>query len=342
MVICFWWFTCGAFASSKLSHPLQTLVYKKEQAEGEFRFSLTMLFRHLEAILLSRGLQFENNKIRAQTTEVITTTRLVIHRHFWLNLFSETFSYSGSILNYTIIGFALYYGSGRKLSAGERAALLSKGTFSCLYLISGLSTILSSYLASADVLGLSVRIIEILHWSSSSDSFGDAMIKFSDRESQSLSDKSILLDIQGLAVNSPSGLPLITPITLQVRRGMRILIDGPSGCGKSTLLRHLAGLGSTGGSRVNFSSSKVVFLPQNPYIFRGTLFENIVYPWNIDDECSITKAAHLLKRMSLDYLEALYGLRTAFDLHSLLSQGEKQKLAICRCVFNSPEMVCSK
>lgn len=341
IIICFWWFFIGAIVSSTLSSPLERLVYDKEQVEGEFRSSLTTLFQNLEAVLLLKGLELESKKVQHRLSLVNNATSSVIRRHFLINSFAESFSYAGSILNYSIIGFALFYGAEQRLTSGERAALLSKGSFACLYLISGLSSMLSAYLASADILGLSARITEVII--RSAHSFTTTTGIFEDKSSSGLCfaspDPSVVLDLKGLEVLSPSGHQLIQPITLRITRGMRLLIQGPSGCGKSTLLRHLAGLGANSESSVSMMSvPRAVSLPQTPYFFRGTLVENIVYPAMVDED-KYEVVTDLLRRVSLDYLQSIYGLDTVFDAPSVLSPGEKQKLAVCRCIFHAPELV---
>jgi ABC-type lipoprotein export system ATPase subunit len=54
--------------------------------------------------------------------------------------------------------------------------------------------------------------------------------------------QQLLLSCTGLSLSTPSGVPVVRDLTLQVSAGSSLLIQGPSGCGKSTLVSCLAGL----------------------------------------------------------------------------------------------------
>jgi len=60
----------------------------------------------------------------------------------------------------------------------------------------------------------------------------------------------LLLSCSQLSVSTPSGVPIVRGLSLQVLMGQSVLIQGPSGCGKSTLVSCLAGLWPADAGRV--------------------------------------------------------------------------------------------
>src|SRR5260370_31892108 len=87
------------------------------------------------------------------------------------------------------------------------------------------------------------------------------------------------LIVDGVELDLPGGQPLIADVNLSLRRGERALLSGPSGAGKSTLLRSIAGIWPFGRGEIRLpSNTRVLFLPQKPYLPIGTLRETVSYP----------------------------------------------------------------
>lgn len=140
---------------------------------------------------------------------------------------------------------------------------------------------------------------------------------------------------------------------LHIATGARVAIIGPSGCGKTTLLHLLAGiiLPTAGqltvrGVRVDQSSEaarRAFRIAHVGMVFQDfalleylTVLDNIVYPYRLHPSLRLTaqvrdEAIHLATNMGL-----ADKLRRSIRQ---LSQGEKQRVAICRALITRPPLL---
>ena len=151
----------------------------------------------------------------------------------------------------------------------------------------------------------------------------------------------------------PEGVtyPIFEAPRLRINDGESVGIVGSVGSGKSTFLKLLAGVltptsgsvcyGSfdTGAINQNDLRNNVSYLGQSPGIFGGTIRENIIFDRDdieeqkIIDAMSLTGLATILKRFP-------NGL--SFNLSENgreLSGGQKQILALTRCMVSNPKVI---
>jgi ATP-binding cassette, subfamily B, bacterial MsbA len=162
----------------------------------------------------------------------------------------------------------------------------------------------------------------------------------------------VVPDIQCAAVRfSYDGQPaVLSDLNLHVPAREHLALVGATGSGKTTLLRLLVGFyapatGSIYFDGVSISSARiddlrriVCCVEQEPFLFSGTVLENVSYG-----------SPHADERSARDAL-ALVGLDAAVDvlpdgLHTVLSEarqlsgGERQRLALARAIVRDPAVL---
>ena len=136
---------------------------------------------------------------------------------------------------------------------------------------------------------------------------------------------------------------LVRALSFSLRQGDHLLVVGPNGCGKSSLFRILGGLWPVyGGTVYKPPFSDIFYIPQRPYLPRGTLRQQITYP----DGKAATRAkgvtdADLLGILALLGLERLVeqhegGWEAEAEWREALSGGVQQKVAMARLFYHRP------
>ncbi|XLE02179.1 ABC transporter ATP-binding protein [Streptomyces sp. 184] len=149
-------------------------------------------------------------------------------------------------------------------------------------------------------------------------------------------DKATALELRRVSFRyGPRSDAVLRGLDLVVRDGEHLAVVGPSGIGKSTLASLAAGLVAPGDGEVR-RAGRPVLLPQEAYVFGGSLRDNLAYlcPTPVRDaelhrSVQAVGAAPLVDR--LGGLDAL--LRPAD-----LSAGERQLLALARAHVAPPRL----
>ena len=131
-----------------------------------------------------------------------------------------------------------------------------------------------------------------------------------------------LLSVSGLSCRLPSGRPIVQGLSFTVERGTNILVQGPSGCGKTSLLRYIRGLWHLRADEgavetaLPLGTGGIMYLPQRPYVFTGSLQRQISYPrgdptapelsWEDEGAGAV---AGLMEELDLTHLLSRCGIR---------------------------------
>lgn len=127
---------------------------------------------------------------------------------------------------------------------------------------------------------------------------------------------------------------LVDNLSLHLIRGQSMLIVGSSGIGKSSLLRGIAGLWTAGSGEVHrIGGAGIFFMPQRPYMYLGTLREQLLYPDVERVDVAPETFQEVLKQVNLGYLVNRYSLHETQEWTHILSLGEQQRVNFARMLL---------
>ena len=144
---------------------------------------------------------------------------------------------------------------------------------------------------------------------------------------------------------------VISGISVNIAPGEHVAFVGDSGSGKTTIAKLLLGfyeakggtieIGGTNISDISKSALRenVVYIPQDTFLFRGTVTENIAIGCEHATQEDVVAAAKIA--MAHDFIEEMpLGYDTLIEENgSNLSGGQKQRLAIARAIVKKPRIL---
>ncbi|MFE3147126.1 thiol reductant ABC exporter subunit CydD [Streptomyces sp. NPDC059218] len=154
---------------------------------------------------------------------------------------------------------------------------------------------------------------------------------------------SLRLELEGVTVRHEGRTePSLSEASLVVDEGETVALVGPSGVGKSTLLDVVLGFTAPDEGRVRIGGAdlstlaperwreRIAWVPQRPYLFAGTIAENVRLARPDADDSAVTAA--LRDAGAHDFVAELPdGARTLIGEDGAgLSAGQRQRLALAR------------
>ena len=141
---------------------------------------------------------------------------------------------------------------------------------------------------------------------------------------------------------------------MQISTGEKIMITGESGCGKSTLLKLIQRFYPVENEKIKIGGKDIneyeldelrniiAYVPQDSYLFEGTIAENIAFGWNGENVPSMEMIIAAAKEAYADkFIELLPdGYNTKVTAGGInLSGGQRQRIAIARAFMKNAPIV---
>jgi putative ATP-binding cassette transporter len=299
---------------------------RKNQAEAEYRYALTRFRENGESIALLGGEEEERSGLDAAFGKVVARWRDIMMQYVRTTIVSTT---SGGIAPVVpILLCAPKYVAGT-MSLGEvmqaaSAFVIVQTAFS--WLVDNYPR-LADWSASAARLSSLLVAFDRLERAEGENAAGHITRRPSEDASIRLRDVSVTLADGNVVINEAD---------IAIAGGERVLFAGASGTGKSTLIRAIAGLWPWGSGEIVIRFEGLFLLPQLPYVPLGTLRRALTYPLAPDtvDDALLRKTTeevglgHFLDRLDEDD-----------KWESILSGGEKQRLAFARLLVQKPTVI---
>jgi len=163
-----------------------------------------------------------------------------------------------------------------------------------------------------------------------------------------------LLEFRNVSFTYPEGKTVLSKVNLKLQKGKTYALVGPTGGGKTTTASLMARLYDASEGAIllegkdirsythDIRSQKIGFILQEPFLFTGTIRDNIVYGNEKYINCTDEQLATALENSGLSGLIARFseGLKTKIATSgNTISLGQKQLIAFIRAVLRKPDLL---
>jgi ATP-binding cassette subfamily B protein len=319
------------FLAQTISKKIKSVGKIREKSEAQFYEIINRFFGNFKQSKLQ-----DKDRIEATKNEFST----VVHKYAEVNatsgflsafprLFLETIGFSLIALLLTTL---LYLDQNNVAYILPTLSLFAIALYRLLpsvnRIVNGYNTLLY-YHRSIDVIDEELKTVQ--------EDLGSEIIEFKDK-------------IELTNINfSYQEKEVLSGINLTINKGEKIAFIGESGSGKSTLVDLIIGLYRFDQGEMKIDSvlvdesnlqdwrSQIGYIPQQVYLFDGTIAENVCFGRDLDKSLleTVLKQANIL-----DFLQTKQGVNTLVGEDGVqLSGGQKQRIAIARALYGQPEIL---
>lgn len=338
-----------------LTPPFGKYVAEEARLEGEFRFQHSRLIDYSEEIALYNGHEAEKDTLDKGYFTLIKHVNRILRRRLYHGVMEDfVIKYFWGALGLMLCSVPVFFKiPGQTLHGmGDRTESFVTNRRMLLSSSDAVGRVMFSYKEITELAGYTSRVATLLaviddiqagHFEkkliSSAESAENAAVLRGRGEAIESPD----IEFINVPIISPNGDVLVPALSFGVAPGAHLLIVGPNGCGKSSLFRILGGLWPVygGGTVRKPPPASIFYIPQRPYLSRGTLRQQLIYP----DSVRQMRARGVADADLLRWLEAVGiasvverpgGWDAEDEWTSALSVGLQQRVAMARLFYHAP------
>lgn len=337
-----------------LTPPFGKYVAEEARLEGEFRFQHSRLIDYSEEIALYNGHEAEKDTLDKGYFTLIKHVNRILRRRLYHGVMEDfVIKYFWGALGLMLCSVPVFFKiPGQTLHGmGDRTESFVTNRRMLLSSSDAVGRVMFSYKEITELAGYTSRVATLL---TVIDDIQAGHFEKKLISSASSSENSSMLQERGSTIPSPdiefTSVPIVSPngdilvraLSFTVRPGAHLLIVGPNGCGKSSLFRILGGLWPVYGGTVRKPPhASIFYIPQRPYLSRGTLRQQLIYPDSIRHMRAkgVTDAdlARWLSAVSIAHiLDRPGGWDAEDEWSAALSVGLQQRVAMARLFYHAP------
>lgn len=316
-----------SYGMLRLGRPLVACVEAKAMAEADFRFELSHTRENAETIALIGGDDAEREHHFMRFDQVVIGWITVIGRQARMLFLSN----GNGVLAPAI---PLILGAPKYLAGDMSLGDLMQTAAAFIQVQLALNWLADNSMRLADWFASGRRVAAL-------DLFFDELDRLGAESEERKIDLGFsddgALHLCGLSISQHDGTLMLADTDAVISRGERILVKGDSGAGKSTLIRAMAGLWPWGSGRIlRPKDARIAFMPQQPYMPRGTLRDALDYP-NDAAPLSTGHVERILLACGLAHLVPRLDEEQSWC--DVLSGGEQQQLGFARVLLRPPDII---
>lgn len=160
------------------------------------------------------------------------------------------------------------------------------------------------------------------------------------------------IEVKNLSFNYPMRREVLQNMNLKIKPGEKVAFVGESGSGKSTLAKLLVSFYELTKGEIlfnnynikdinkNYLREKITLIPQTPFFFSGTIYDNLTF--GIERDVELSEIIEICKKMEMhDFISSLPLRYNSFleENASNLSGGQKQRLALVRGLLRNSKVI---